>query len=116
MHASRRPHVLVRKEDTVHDSLVLDIGGEIGALIIHTGPEMDGAEIELSPVGDDAARFHNMVHPRAVGTALVHSAVFPAVTQGEYTLWRDDHTRVGTLSIHGGEVAEHYWDDTPAQA
>ena len=65
-------------------------------------------------LGGDAARFHNMIHPRTVDAALVHSAVFPAVTQGEHTLWRDEHTRVGTLSIHGGEVTEHIWDDTPS--
>ncbi|GAB3799282.1 hypothetical protein GCM10027605_12510 [Micromonospora zhanjiangensis] len=31
-------------------TVVLDIGGDTGALVIHTGPELLGAEIEVSPV------------------------------------------------------------------
>jgi hypothetical protein len=96
------------------DSLVLDIGGEIGALVIHTGPHMDGAEIELSPINDDCARFHNMVHPRTICGARSYSAVFPAITEGEYTVWRDSTTRAGVLTIRGGKVTEYHWDDTPS--
>lgn len=29
--------------------VVLDIGGECGALILHTDPEMHGVEVEISP-------------------------------------------------------------------
>lgn len=91
------------------DSLVLDIGGEIGALVIHADPRMDGQEIELSPADDDTARFHNMVHPRSVSGGLVHNAVFPAITQGEYTVWSDTDTRHGTVTIRGGEVTDYRW-------
>ena len=32
-------------------TVVLDVGGEIGALILHTPPELAGAEIEIGPCG-----------------------------------------------------------------
>lgn len=92
------------------DSLVLDIGGDIGALIIYTGPELVDTEIDLSPEGDDDARFHNMVHPRQLGSTVVFTAVYPAVEAGTYTVWRDRTTRQGSVTITGGHVTEHRWN------
>ncbi|GAA3439957.1 phospholipase [Kutzneria kofuensis] len=91
------------------DSLVLDIGGDIGALVIHTGPELDSAEIELSPVGFDHQRFHNQVHARHLPDGVRHNAVFPRVHAGEYRVWRDHDTVHGTVRIEGGQVAEYTW-------
>ena len=90
-------------------SLVLDIGGTIGALVIHTGPELDSAEIELSPVGFDHQRFHNQVHARHLPEGVRHNAVFPRVHAGEYTIWRDHSTAHGTVHVEGGRVAEYTW-------
>jgi hypothetical protein len=92
------------------DSLVLDIGGDIGALVIHTGPELDEAEIEISP-GRDATvrRSHNQVHARRSGQGTTYSAVFPSVPAGEYTVWHHDGTPQGWVAIRGGQVTEHHW-------
>ena len=90
-------------------SLVLDIGGTIGALVIHTGPELDSAEIELSPVGFDHQRVHNQVHARHLPEGVRHNAVFPRVHEGEYTIWRDHSTAHGTVFVAGGRVAEYTW-------
>lgn len=94
---------------TARDTLVLDIGRDIGALIIHTPPELDDAEIEISPVTDPHARTHNQVHPRRSPTGIRYSAVFPAVQAGDYTLWRDATTTHGRISIRGGTVTEYHW-------
>jgi len=37
-------------------AVVLDIGGDVGALVIGTPAELDGAEIEICPVGRRAGR------------------------------------------------------------
>jgi hypothetical protein len=94
---------------TARDTLVLDIGGDIGALTIHTGPDRDETEIEISPVGADPAahRTHNVVHVRQVGARTFHAAVFPSVPAGEYTVWRDADTAAGAVTIHGGQVTEY---------
>jgi hypothetical protein len=42
------------------DNLVLDIGGDTGALIIHTAAHRDQAEIEISPAGPGRARARNV--------------------------------------------------------
>jgi hypothetical protein len=89
-------------------AVVLDIGGDIGALVLYTSAEDDAAEIDISPGTDPAApRRHNQVHPRWAPAGLVYSAVYPALTAGEYTLWRDEHTPEATITIRGGHVTEH---------
>ena len=95
------------------DDLGLDTGGGIGALVIRTGPVMDGQEIQLSPVDDDSARCYGMVHPRRTDGGLEHKAVFPTVAAGEYTMWLDENTRHGTVIIRGGEVTEYRWPGEP---
>ena len=51
---------------------VLDLGDGIGALIVHTDPELLGVEIEISPAGDDGQRQHKEVLQRVwAGTVNV---------------------------------------------
>ena len=89
-------------------AVVLDIGGDVGALVLYTGAGDDEAEIDISPGTDPAApRSHNQVHPRRAPAGVVYSAVYPALAAGEYTLWRDEHTPEATIIIRGGQVTEH---------
>lgn len=92
------------------DSLVLDIGGEIGALIIHAGPELAEAEIEISPGNDETvARSHNVVHARQGWHGTGYTAVFPSVPEGEYTIWHPDGPAKALVTVHGGQITEHHW-------
>jgi hypothetical protein len=91
-------------------SVMLDIGGEIGALVIHASPEWDEAEIDISPGTDPVARrSHNQVHPRRIPGGTVYSAVYPSLHEGDYTIWRDPDTPEATVTIAGGEVTEYRW-------
>jgi hypothetical protein len=92
-------------------SMVLDIGDGFGALVIHTGPEQAELEIEISPgAGAGTPRSHNQVHARHNRHGATYSAVFPSVAAGDYTVWRPDGTRQGSVTINGGQVTEHHWD------
>ncbi len=89
-------------------AVVLDIGGDIGALILYTSASDDEAEIDISPGTDPTAtRSHNQVHPRRAPAGTVHSAVYPSLRAGRYTIWRDDATPEATITIHGGQITEH---------
>jgi hypothetical protein len=93
------------------NNLVLDIGGDVGALLIYTGAELDKAEIEISPGPDPGApRSHNQVHARTNGSRTGYTAVFPSVPAGDYTIWRPDGRAKASVIIHGGQVTEHHWD------
>jgi hypothetical protein len=87
------------------DNLVLDIGGDTGALIIHTAAHRDQAEIEISPAGGGQARTHNIVRRREAVSGAVYAAVFPALAAGDYVVWRDAASPAGTVVVHGGRVA-----------
>jgi hypothetical protein len=90
-------------------AVVLDIGGDVGALILYTTAEDDDAEIEISPGTDPATpRSHNQVHPRRAPAGTVYSAVYPTLRAGDYTIWRDESTRETTVTIHGGQITEHH--------
>jgi hypothetical protein len=90
------------------DSLVLDIGGNIGALLVTAGPELADEEIEISPgVDPTAQRSHNVVHARHNGRVVVaYSAVFPSVPAGEYTVWHRNGSPHAVITVHGGQVTQ----------
>jgi hypothetical protein len=56
--------------------VVLDVGGDIGALIVHTDSEMHGLEVEISRTGNDGARTHKDVLERSMGGTPAYTAVF----------------------------------------
>jgi len=90
--------------EPARDNLVLDIGGDTGALVIHAPADRDQAEIEISPAGSDA-RSHNVVRARAAGGGTRYAAVFPALPAGDYVVWQDAAAAAGTITVHGGQVA-----------
>ncbi|WP_329561268.1 hypothetical protein [Kitasatospora sp. NBC_01266] len=90
-------------------SVVLEIGGTLGALIIHTGAAEDGLEIEVSLTGQDTTRTHAAVRPRHLVGRSIHCAVISPLPEGEYTLWRTADTPAGSVTVRGGEVTEYHW-------
>jgi hypothetical protein len=96
-------------------SVPLDIGGDIGALVIQLPAELEDQEIELRPIGHGHGHGHHLPHvavvprPAADGT-IVHSAVFHQVTQGSYQLAvLPDGPVELTVPVHGGRVTEATW-------
>jgi len=87
------------------ESVVLDIGDDVGALILYTRAELHGAEIEVSPLGLDAqaARTHSAVLERSVNGRVVYAAVYPELRAGEYEVLCEGSPRV---TIVAGQVAE----------
>jgi hypothetical protein len=69
---------------------MLELGPGVGALVLRTGPNLHGAEIEISPAGRDGERSHKQVHERPVAGRPLYGAVFEALPAGEYTLWLAD--------------------------
>jgi hypothetical protein len=103
-HDTPHPHAAEQAPDNV-DNLILDIGADTGALIIHAAVDHDEAEIEISPAGSYQARTHNIVRRREAVSGAVYAAVFPALAAGDYVVWRDAATPAGTVAVRGGRVA-----------
>lgn len=92
------------------DNLLLDIGGDTGALVIHTAAHRDQAEIEISAAGSGRPRTHNVVRRRQAPAGPRYAAVFPAVPAGDYVVWLDADTPAGTVTVQGGAVASFRLD------
>jgi hypothetical protein len=91
------------------ENVVLEIGEELGALVIYTDPGLLHEEIEISPAADDAQRSHKDVLERRVGGRSFYAAVFDRLERGAYTLWHRDEVLERGVSIAGGLVAEVDW-------
>ena len=89
--------------------VVLDIGGDRGALIVHTDPDLHGTEVEISPSTDDTTRTHKEVLERAANGRPDFTAVFESLQTGTYTLWVNDVARARQVAIAGGEITRLDW-------
>jgi hypothetical protein len=89
-------------------TVVLDIGGDAGALIIYAPEKMDGAEIEVSAWQPPGPTTHALVRARRAAGGC-HAAVYPALPAGDYTIWRDQLTPAGVVTVRGGAVTRYHW-------
>jgi hypothetical protein len=115
-------------EDNSHagqGAVVLDIGGDIGALVVAAPAALDGVEIEIRPAssgphghrhqpGEAAEHEHHLPHVAVLGRPangrILHSAVFPELSAGCYELYRRTGGPVElTVTIRGGEVTHADW-------
>lgn len=89
--------------------VVLDIGEDLGALIVETEADMHGVEIEISHSGQDRPRSHKQVLERDAGGRPAYTAVFDGLAAGAYTLWTDGVPRMRGVAVTGGRVSELRW-------
>ena len=100
-------------------SVLLDIGGEVGALVVTMPPAMEGVEVELDRAsgtshahahGGHGHRPHVAVVNRPVADGEVPSLVFPDLVEGSYGLCLKGTTEVRlVVDVRGGEVAAAEW-------
>jgi hypothetical protein len=95
-------------------TVVLDIGGTTGAIVVITPPRLDGCEIEIRPEGASWEGQHTAVRQRRAGDRVQFAGVFPALDAGEYelrVLGRGGGI-VLPVSVAAGAVVET-WLDAP---
>ena len=91
-------------------TVVLELGADVGALVLFTPAELDGREIEISLEGYAAGRrTHSRVRPRHMPAGTRYAAVYPDLPAGSYTIWADEESRAGSVVIAGGQVTNWSW-------
>ncbi|MGX7680949.1 hypothetical protein ACSMXN_18845 [Jatrophihabitans sp. DSM 45814] len=106
-------------------SVLLDIGGDIGALVVTMPAELEGHEIEIRPLTKAFVDRHiHHDHPHTEHAHLVHvgvlgrpangnvhySAVFAELREGVYELYLRPAGAVQlTVRVKGGQVTEAVW-------
>ena len=87
-------------------SVMLELGPGVGALMLVTPERMNGDEIEISRTDvADTRRTHAQVRERRAGGRVSWAALYPDLAAGTYTIWRDEATAAGTVTVTGGAVA-----------
>lgn len=83
---------------------VLDIGGEVGALIVYLASQPATGELHACPAGDSVARFHTGVHQREMSDTTAWVAIFPEVHEGVYHLLDEAGSPMADVAVTGGQV------------
>ena len=91
------------------EPVVLDIGGDTGALVVYGTEDQIDTPIEVSPAGADDQRVHQHILERPMPGGTSYAAVFDRIKQGEYTLWMHGEARERNVAIAGGHVAQVDW-------
>jgi hypothetical protein len=93
-------------KDARPEHVMLDLGPGVGALVLRTGADLHGTEIEISPTGRDDERSHKQVHERPVAGRPLYGAVFDSLPAGDYTLWLDDRPLRRGVAVTGAAVTD----------
>jgi hypothetical protein len=97
------------READFEQGVMVDVGPGAGALVIYTGDELRGQEIEISAAGKDNERVHTDVLRRRVAGRHVCAAVFGSLGEGAYRLWHESLPLPRDVQIVGGQVTELDW-------
>jgi hypothetical protein len=109
-HDHAHPHPGAAAEPTLapsrDGSVLMEVGGDIGALVLYTERALDGSEIDLFAAGSDRPFVHSAVRARHLVDGTLHAAVYPGVPAGDYVIAA--HGSVGPIpvTIAGGRVTE----------
>jgi hypothetical protein len=107
-HASTEaPYVDEGPTEGPAEALVLDIGGDIGALVLYAEESWLGMEIDVTPLGAPRSHhMHTMIRRRRAVDREFIAGVFPELSEGTYTVWGIDGHPLGDVTIRGGHVSE----------
>ena len=84
---------------------MVDIGGDVGALIVRLDRELLGTELHLRQDGWTHT-VHTGVWDRPLGDRMVTVAVYPALVQGTYESSTASARVRRIVTIEGGQVTE----------
>jgi hypothetical protein len=94
------------------EALVLDIGGEVGALVLYAEEACLGLEIDVTPAGAPRSHhMHTMIRRRRAADREFIAGVYPELVEGTYTVWGMDGLPLGEVDIAGGRVSEFHAED-----
>jgi hypothetical protein len=99
-------------EPSAAGSVVLDIGGDVGAALVYLPGSLAGREIEIREVSEPWQGQHVAVRERLLPDATVWAAVFPSLRAGGYEIrvrGGDPAGPTTRLSVSGGGVTALHW-------
>lgn len=115
-HTHKHSHGRTENNHVHGGPAVLDIGEDVGALLIYCHPQLRGQQIDVSPRERLWERTHTDVLERQVNAnEPVFAALFLALNAGVYVIWNHDARPIGEVTVNGGQVSELDWRQEPPQ-
>jgi hypothetical protein len=96
-------------------SVVLDIGGAMGAAAVYVPAALSGDELEIRGVDEPWRGTHVAVRPRVLTDRTVWAALFPALPNGRYEIrvrGGEPGSATTRVAVTGGRVTVSVWQDT----
>src|SRR5918911_3631006 len=91
-------------------SVVIDVGGDTGALVVYTPGALAGREIEIRRVPGAWTGAHTAVRARRLAHDVVWAACFAALVSGRHEVRvRGSSSRAVGVEVTGGRVTEISW-------
>jgi hypothetical protein len=97
-------------------TVVLDVGGSRGALVVFTPERLFGEEIEIRPARGGWDGTHTAVRSRHLRDAVAYAGVFGSLPAGSYQVRirgrgpdRPASDTTLDLKVDGGQVTEVHW-------
>ena len=84
----------------------MDIGGDIGGLIVRLNESLEGSELPIEFAEDPQRDIHTGVWRRSIGGETVVVAVYPELRMGSYRIHAGKDHGAAHLQITGGQVAD----------
>ena len=84
---------------------LVDIGGDVGALIVYLDDALEATELPIESLDDPSLEMHTGVWRRPIGDRSVVVALYPALLEGRYRITAPG-TPARELMVRGGAVTE----------
>jgi hypothetical protein len=124
-HASSHEHEHVHGHEHVHaavedspgpseGAVFIEVGPGVGAAVIYTERDLNGAELEIRPPPDEWRGLHTAVRERRHGDGVQFAAVFGSLAEGDWDVrvrGSTDPQAVLTMRVLGGSVVEAVWPE-----
>lgn len=85
--------------------VVMDIGGDVGGLIVRLDDSLEGTELPIEFADDPERDIHTGVWRRSLGGESVVVAVYAELREGSYRIHPGTNHAGAQLEITGGQVA-----------
>jgi hypothetical protein len=93
-------------------AVFIEVGPGVGAAVIYTERDLDGAELEIRPASEDWHGLHTAVRERRHGDVVQFAAVFGSLAEGDWDVrvrGTADPQAVLTMRVIEASVIEAVW-------
>ena len=95
-------------------AVFIDVGDGVGAAVIYTEPDLEGAELEIRPAAEEWRGIHTAVRERRFADVVQFAAVFGSLAEGSWELrvrGSADGRPALAIQVRGGSVVESAWPE-----